>query len=266
MKHTLCLLLLSLTLTVAFAQKKNKKDPNPAAEGFNMAGSDAKAVELADEVMKAMGGRKAWDNTRYVSWNFFGSRRLTWDKWNGNVRIEGLRDGSLTLVNINTKQGKIFRNNAEITQPDSLTKYLGRGVSAWINDSYWLCMPYKLKDSGVTLKYLGEEKTDAGAAADVIQLTFEKVGDTPQNRYKVWIDKTSHLVVQWAYFQKAENEKPGFVNPWEDWTRHGNVLLSGGRGQRKITEIKVLASLPETVFTSLDKIDLGQFPLATSDK
>jgi len=34
-------------------------------------------------------------------------------------------------------------------------------------------MPFKLKDSGVTLKYLGEENTQDEKAADVIQMTFK---------------------------------------------------------------------------------------------
>lgn len=260
-RYLLLLLLIGLMTTSSFAQKKkNKKDPNPAAEGFNLAGSDARAVELADEVMTAMGGRRAWDNTHYLTWNFFGSRRLVWDKWSGNVRVENLRNGTTTLVNINTRQGKFMRNGAEETQPDSVKKYSDRGVSAWINDSYWLVMPYKLKDSGVTLKYIGEEKTEAGEEAEVIQMTFQNVGDTPQNKYKIWISKASHLVVQWAHFSKAENEKPNFVNPWLEYEKHGNVLLSGSRGQRKITEIKVFDSLPETIFTSFDKVDLSQIP------
>lgn len=254
MKRTILLLtlLMAFSLTESVAQKK-KKDPNPAAEGFNMEGSDAKAVEIADEVMKAMGGRKAWDNTHYLTWNFFGNRKLVWDKWSGNVRIDYLRDGAVALVNINTRQGKVLRNGVELTQPDSLIKYVNRGVSAWINDSYWFVMPFKLKDSGVTLKYVGEDKTEAGAAADVLQMTFQNVGDTPQNKYKIWVDKTSHLVTQWAHYQKAENEKPNFINPWDEWTQQGKIMLSGSRGQRKITEIQVFDSLPESVFTSFEK-------------
>ena len=46
---------------------------NPAAEGFDMANSDPAAVELADSIMAAMGGRENWDKTRFISWNFFGS-------------------------------------------------------------------------------------------------------------------------------------------------------------------------------------------------
>ena len=38
-------------------------NPNPPEEGFNAAGSDPKAIAIADKTMTAMGGREAWDNT-----------------------------------------------------------------------------------------------------------------------------------------------------------------------------------------------------------
>ena len=55
-----------------------QQDSNPAAEGFDAAGSDAKAITVADEVMEKMGGRANWDNTRYVTWKFFGRRMHVW--------------------------------------------------------------------------------------------------------------------------------------------------------------------------------------------
>lgn len=244
----LCSLLFSLCSQDVFAQKKGK---NPPADGFNLAGSDAKAVAIADEVMEALGGRKAWDNTRVIRWNFFGNRRLTWDKWTGDVRVEGLRDNSVALVNINTGKGRFFKNGTEYMQPDSLAKYLPRAKSQWINDSYWLVMPFKLKDSGVTLKYLGEENTEAGQPADKLQLTFQNVGDTPQNKYYVWVDRQTRLISQWAHFRNATDEKPGFVNPWKAYERKGKILLSGDRGQRKITEVEVLEKVPEATFAQL---------------
>ena len=39
---------------------------------------------------------------------------------------------------------------------------------AWINDSYWLVMPYKLLDPGVRLRHLGERTTSEGETADVL--------------------------------------------------------------------------------------------------
>ncbi|MEZ5331564.1 MAG: hypothetical protein R2991_05830 [Thermoanaerobaculia bacterium] len=48
-------------------------------------------------------------------------------------------------------------------------------------------MPYKLEDPGVTLHYLGERPMLDGRPAEVLELTFEGVGRTPQNKYHVYV-------------------------------------------------------------------------------
>lgn len=255
--------IVALTLLVSFAAPaQSKKSTNPPAAGFDVAGSDPKAVELADEVMQAMGGRKAWDKTHLVAWNFFGVRKLIWDKWSGDVRVDNLRNDQTVLLNINTNRGRVFRNGAEVTEPDSVAKYVKAGKDAWINDSYWLLMPFKLKDSGVTLKYLGQEQTQQGKPADVIQMTFKNVGNTPDNKYKIWIDTDSHLVAQWAHYPKFTDEQPRFTLPWADYKRHGDILLSGERGERDITDIYVYSGLPGEVFSDFNRPDLSRYPEA----
>ena len=122
---------------------------NPPAAGFNAEGSDSRAIELADRVMARLGGRAAWDETRYLTWRFFGGRRHVWDKWTGDHRLE---DGELiVLSNLHDHHGRAWRSGEEILDPDSLAVVLDKAYANWINDSYWLVMPYKLKDSGVTL-------------------------------------------------------------------------------------------------------------------
>ncbi len=223
---------------------------NPPAAGFNATASDTRALAVADAVMKAMGGRKAWDETRCIYWNFFGSRTLMWDKKAGMCRIEWLKRPLKVIVNLNDGSGKVMLDGMEQTHPDSLAKYLDLGKKVWINDAYWLFMPFKLKDSGVTLKYLGESTTEQGASADLLQLTFAGVGVTPDNKYHVWVDKKSHLVTQWAYFEKFSDEKPRIVTPWADYQRHGKILLSGDRGKERapISQIRVMEMPPEGVF------------------
>ncbi|HOY18527.1 MAG TPA: hypothetical protein PLC89_14570 [Haliscomenobacter sp.] len=239
-----CLLLLILPLSI-----QAQKSSNPAAQGFNAAGSDAKAIAIADQVMEAMGGRKAWDGTRYINWNFFGRRNLLWDKKKGQVRIDIPADNSTYIVDLNKETGLIKHKGVAMTQADSIKKYAGVAKSIWINDSYWLLMPYKLKDSGVTLKYKGEMPTEAGVASDVLELTFQGVGRTPENRYLVYVDKTTHLVAHWQHFRKASDEKPGMSTPWENYEKHGKILISGGRGtNRKLTDIQVMSSVPKTKF------------------
>ncbi len=220
-------------------------DLNPPAPDFNAAASDAKAIAIADEVMKAMGGRKSWDATRFVSWNFFGARQLFWDKYTGDVKVKYLKKPQVIIVNLQTKTGKVWLNGVAQTHPDTLAKYLEDGRRAWINDAYWLAMPFKLKDSGVTLRYLGDQNTAAGAPADLLQLTFANVGVTPDNKYHVWVDKSTRLVTQWAFFRKFADEKPAFTNPWTDYKPYGKIMLSGGRGEgRALTAIEVLETPP----------------------
>ncbi|RMF19837.1 MAG: hypothetical protein D6765_17555, partial [Bacteroidetes bacterium] len=90
--------------------------------------------------------------------------------------------------------------------------------------------------------------------ADVLQLTFEGVGDTPQNKYHVWVDQETRLVSQWAYFPEATDSVPRFVTPWKDYQPYGNILLASDRGRGKITEIAVYDSLPDSVFTSFAEV------------
>ena len=240
--------------------QKTNTDPvgeeNPPAPGFNEADSDAQAIALADTVMQKMGGRQNWDNTRYLHWNFFGRRTLLWDKWNGDVRIEVKDDSSVYLVNINDDTGRVFKEGAEIVQPDSLKKYIGRAKSIWINDSYWLVMPFKLKDSGLTLKYAGTATTQAGEEADVLQLTFENIGDTPQNKYLVYVDKLTGLICQWDFYTNAEDPEARFSTPWNDYKQHGNILLSGDRGRGQLTEIMVMDEVSENAFTDFKTVNL----------
>ncbi|GAB4241062.1 MAG: hypothetical protein Tsb0034_17880 [Ekhidna sp.] len=224
---------------------------NPPAEGFNQEGSDMLAMLLADKCMLAMGGREAWDQTRYIGWNFFGRRSHLWDKWTGDVRIEVPSKELTILMNIKSMQGRVQKEGEEVA--DSLGYFLQRGYEWWVNDAYWLVMPYKLKDSGVTLKYLREDTTQLGARADVVGMTFENVGVTPQNQYEVWIDMHSKLVTQWAFYPDSSATEPRFITPWAGYEKYGDILLSGNRGDYNLSNIQVLKDVPKDVFRSFDQ-------------
>ena len=225
---------------------------NPAAEGFDVANSDAKAIKIADAVMGKMGGRQAWDDTKIIKWNFFGARKLTWNKHSGDVRIDFPEsDSNVLITNIFTHEGKIKIDGEELTEPDSLVQhYTEMAESIWINDAYWLFMPFKLKDSKTTLKYLKLDTIIGGSYCHQLQLTFTDIGDTPQNMYLVCVDTASLLVNQWSYFSSSSDSLPRMTTPWGNYEKHGNILLSGDRGERGITEIEVLDSISESVFTA----------------
>ncbi len=226
--------------------------PQPAAP---VAQSDPQAVEIARATMQAMGGEEAWNNTRYISWKFMGGRLHVWDKWTGHHRIEQeTRDGDqlVSLIDINTGEGRVFRNGSEITDAEELDELLVRAKGAWINDTYWMFMPYKLQDPGVTLEYLGERAMEDGRNADVLQLTFDNVGNTPNNKYEVFVGKDSGLVEQWSHWTNADDAEARFTLPWSDWQRFGNIMLATNKGRDLDWSIHVYDTLPESVFTELE--------------
>ncbi|MCH8165205.1 MAG: DUF5329 family protein [Planctomycetes bacterium] len=238
--------------------------PNAPEPAFDLEGSDAKAIELADAVMAKMGGRRAWNETRYIVWNFFGQRRHVWDKREGRVRIE--LDGPegvpyVYVLNIDTKSGRAWKGGQEVTDPDELARMMDQAEAMWINDSYWLVMPYKLTDAGVTLKFLGERAMEGGRIADVLQLTFKDVGRTPNNKYHVYVAKDSGLVEQFDYYEHSDDPTPRISRPWHNWKRFGRIMLSGDRGERhgrpaRLTDIAVFGELPETVFAGPEPVEL----------
>lgn len=225
---------------------------NPAAPGFNEGASDRKAIAIADSVMKAMGGRTAWDNTRYLSWNFFGTRRHLWDRYTGQFRVESLQDSTVYLSNVGTRKGRVWKNGIAVTDSVELAEDMQAAYRAWVNDSYWLVMPFKLKDSGVTLKYDGMDTTLVGAQSHVLQLTFNDVGETPQNKYLIYVNTETMLVEQWDFFSQPDQAVPGFQIPWEGYAKHGGILLSSGRGKYNLFDVAVLETVPEMVFENLE--------------
>jgi hypothetical protein len=230
----------------------------------SVAASDPKAVEVARAVMKRLGGREAWESTRYLTWSFFGSRRHLWDRHTGDVRIEGTDRESgetyLILMNIHSVTGRVWRGDAEVTEPEPLEEMLQQGTSAWINDSYWLVMPYKLLAPGVTLKDLGERPMTDGRPARVLELTFTDVGETPRNKYHVYVARETGLVEQWDFFADRDDAEPRFRIPWRNWKRYGAIMLSGDRGESRgrkleLTDIAVLNIVPPEALTSPAPVD-----------
>ena len=194
------------------------------------ASSDPRATDIADRVMESMGGDEAWNNTRYITWNFFDSNTHYWDKWTGNHRIES--ENRIVLLNVNTLEGRVWENGQEITNSEALTEALTRGHQSWVNDMYWLFMPYKLRDPGVTLRYVDEEVLPDGRACDVLEMTFQDVGYTPNNRYLISVARDTGLVEQWSWFPNRQDPEPQFTLPWARWHRYGDILLSADRGPR----------------------------------
>jgi hypothetical protein len=203
----------------------------PAMRAFSQS-SDPKAMEVAKSVMQAMGGEKAWDNVHFVRYDFIvtagGETRVhrshLWDKWAGRYRFETkTKDGSsqIALFNVNDQQGDVYVNGAKI-EGELATAALKGAYSAFINDMYWLAMPWKWLDSGVHLQYSGTAEHD-GKPCEMVELSFDHVGLTPGDHYKAYVDASSKLMTYWEYTLQSGNQ--GAWN-WEYGTHNGVKLAS----------------------------------------
>jgi len=230
--------ILATSILFAFSACSTTKAHHELATASLARGSDPRAVSIAEDMVEALGGRAAWDRARVLEWNFFGRRSHVWDKWTGDYRLE---DGTrVVLMNLNTGVGRVFEGGVEVIAAETRTKELARAKSIWINDSYWLVMPYKLLDPGVTLRDGGQRKLASGAPADVVRVEFEAVGDTPKNAYDVFVSQDTRLVAEWSYFEDRSDAEPKLSSPWSGWQEFHGIRLCGDRGpKRSITDIAV---------------------------
>ena len=204
-----------------------------------MGKADAKAAAVAAQMDNAMGGMKAWESAPYVRFDFTVMKdgkeaarfRHWWDKRRGIDRVEGPDDKGrmvAAIVNLETRTGKSYTAGLPERDTSEVAAHVENGYERWVNDSYWLMMPFKLRDPGTNLKYGGLKKGPDGTQWDVLELTFDKgVGLTPGDHYWLYVNTKTHLMDKWEFLLESMDPKgPPSTATWEDWTRVGPVRLS----------------------------------------
>jgi len=196
-------------------------------------GADARAVALADRVMDALGGRERWDAVKGIRWTFGSmlgdsvrsSRRHAWDRVSGRHRVDYVdREGrACVIVHVvgDTTSGAAWVGGQSIEAPDSLHKLIRRGEALWVNDTYWMLMPYKLRDPGVHLA-MAPDTTMDGTRYECLALSFDQVGLTPGDHYWVFVNPSNHRVERWAMVLQG-NTPPPVSYTWEGWESHDGL-------------------------------------------
>ena len=233
------------------------------------------AQTLADRVEAALGGREAWDDTRFLSFGFAERRMHWWDRYTGRHRLEGTdRENRKYLVlhdvDDEGQEGRVWIDG-EPAEGDERAALLETAYATWINDTYWLAAPYKLRDPGVTLAHDGTETVD-GVEYEKLLLTFDGVGLTPGDRYWMYVHPETGLVDRWAYVLEGQVGDDGAPSPtvweWRGWREMGSGILlapervqvpgegdeTGGR-TLSLAPIAVPAELPDSVFESPEPVE-----------
>lgn len=220
-------------------------DTKPEATG------DANAIELAQRVIDASGGQENFERIPYLSFNYFDRRYWFWDKINSRYRVESESRNLRVAGKLDGSETHLWLRGNIVTDPDTIDKYNDFAYKAWINDTYWLLFPFKLLDKGVHLRYLGDCMTDSMKSNTCIELTFDTVGVTPDNKYIAYIDTLKNEIVRWDYFRSKKDSIPSLSNPWNDYRKYENIRISGGRGHDTISEIAVYGSIAEEIFSNV---------------
>lgn len=224
---------------------------------------DQKANDIVRAMTAAMGGQDAWMKAHFVRFDFtvtIGGKVLVdrshlWDKQTGRYRLEGKdKDGreTVTLFNVADQKGTAFVAGRKLAGA-AADKAVKDAYGAFINDMYWLAMPWKWTDQGVNLKWLGR-KTWNGKPFDVVHLTFGKVGLTPGDSYQAYVSPATHLMEHWEYKLQS-----GQTGAW-DWqyTTTGGVKLASNHttadgNSIRMGDVQVLATADERLFNEPEK-------------
>ena len=236
----------------------------PAAARAETPPSDSTAIAVANRVMQALGGKSQWDGLRGLRWTFGfesndtvrTSRRHAWDKLSGWHRVEGkTRAGQpfCYIENLNDSTAGAAWVNGNKIEGDSLKKLVKIAKRMWTNDTYWMLMPYKLRDPGVILGYDGEVKDSTGADYDRLTLAFDHVGQTPGDRYWVYVNRANHRIEKWDFLLQGDAPPPNHAT-WANWEEHGGLWFptahQTGGGNVFTREVEAVSAFKPTEFTA----------------
>ena len=217
--HRLCMMFVVSALVGCGSGAPGEGSGSAAAAG------DTAAMHAA-RLAESLGGRDAWDRTRYLSFRWIverdgeivANREHSWDRYDGRYRIAYEADGAshLLLFNLNeiephpeldkVPSGRAWVGGEELTGA-ARDSVLRRGYGAFINDTYWAIMPYKWEDPGVHLAYEGTRTLSDGEAYDVVRLSFDQGLGVTEDQYWGFLDESGRMMA-WQY-HLGRAEAPG---------------------------------------------------------
>jgi plastocyanin len=195
----------------------------------------AKSQQLATDLWKASGGEN-WAKVREVHFTFaveqegkllFSAQHV----WNVAAGTDA--------VKWKDKQGKDHQVTANLAAPASDDE--GKAAYArWVNDSYWLLAPLKVRDRGVQVE-AGGPKDFKDGTCETLRLKFDNVGLTPTDQYVFYLDPKTKLPLAWDYIPQSGT---GMQATWEKFQSFGGLNLATEHNFNgktiKLTGIKVV--------------------------
>lgn len=221
-----------------------------AAAAFDRAGSDPKAVAIADKVIAAAGGAERWNQAHQIKWSeeYTNKGKLVvafeqaWDRWNGRHYgrlkklvdpadasrnpAEAKREGEgdvVVMYRLYEDKGNAFMDSghglAGINAPD-VPRALATARERWQFDTAVLCMPFLLEEPGTKLTYVGEFPGGEGKPPlDDIKVVFDPRDPSRTSTYHVMVNRETNMIDRLEIIEKGQpdNRRIAFhLGTWVD--------------------------------------------------
>jgi hypothetical protein len=213
----------------------------PADTGPAVAFTDPRAVALVDRWIEAAGGSGHWDAVSDVRYTM---TTVWYDTATGSELRRRPRHVWIS------KHANGFRVRVERTEAEGDYVQVWTGDAAWAtldgrvlpdtaravreipmvagDLSYWIGLPWKLRDPGVRLDYFD---TDPHAAGAGVAVSFDPgVGLHPGDRYWYYFgDPTSAEPTEAHFIEEGRAAEARERTRWSDWQRAGSARYLGRR-------------------------------------
>jgi hypothetical protein len=212
-----------------------------APTAFDRAGSDPKAVEIADKVFAAGGGPGNWEKTKQIRWSqtttsdgkVVADGEQAWDRWNGRHygRLKGEGQDIVVAYELYGDRSIGFAQEGEKKQnfdEGTRKRYVGQARDIFNVSTIVLALHLMVFEPGAKLTYVGPAKDDAGNEKfDELKITFEE----PLRKsleYRMIVDRETSLPHRIEIYKAGTNEKIGFT--LQDWTTINGMKFARARG------------------------------------
>lgn len=181
--------------------------------------------------MEAVVNKPAWDQTRFVSWEFRTGTTYLWDKVATAVSVAW--GDNLVLLRTTDRSGMAYHQGQEVTDAAAKQKLLEQAWEKFANDSFWLCAPMKAFDPGTSREiYTQKDGTEA------LLVHYSSGGVTPGDSY-LWLLDTNGRPRAWQLWVSTI-PIGGLTFTWEDWTGGGALPQLALDHKNAILDVPIL--------------------------
>lgn len=223
---------------------------------FDRAGSEAKALEIADKVFAAAGGATGWAKAKQIKWH----QKVTadgktiegiqaWDRWNARHYFQLIEGGQTINVayglysDFTMGFAREGHKTAQLFDDASKQNFVKRGREQFNEQTGVMLIQFLMFEPGAKIAYVGQVKDDKDADHyDELKVTFEDPARKSLEFHPV-IDRNTNLLQRIELIKTGTTQKIGFtLDNWRDFggmkfaTKRVNLGYSS-----EITEISDVA-------------------------